>query len=70
MDWFEEAKQDYIPGVFGYKQIAKKYGLSPKTVESRFLRAKKDGTLKIAYGDKKSYTDEDAKKDGRWFDHD
>jgi hypothetical protein len=45
LDWFEQAKQDYIPGVFGYKQIAKKYGLSPKTVESRFLRAKKKNIL-------------------------
>ena len=59
MDWFTEAKKLYKPGIFGYKQIAKKFGLSPKTVESRFLRAKKDGTLKLAYGDKKSYTDED-----------
>lgn len=45
MDWFNKAKQDYIPGVFGYRQIAKKYGLSPKTVSSRFLDAKKRGEL-------------------------
>ena len=43
MSWFEDAQKDYIPKVFGYRQIAKKYGLSVKTVESRFNRAKKKG---------------------------
>jgi transposase len=42
MSWFEDAQKDYIPKVFGYRQIAKKYGLSVKTVESRFNRAKKN----------------------------
>jgi hypothetical protein len=50
MSWFEDAQKDYIPKVFGYRQIAKKYGLSVKTVESRFLAAKKKG---IIYEDKK-----------------
>jgi hypothetical protein len=45
LDWFEQAKKDYIPGVFGYKKIAKKYGLPVKTVESRFLQAKKRGEI-------------------------
>jgi hypothetical protein len=45
MDWFDEAKTLYKPGVYGYKQIAKKYGISPKTVESRFLSAKKRGEI-------------------------
>jgi hypothetical protein len=45
LDWFEQAKKDYIPGVFGYKKIAKKYGVSVKTVESRFSRAKKRGEI-------------------------
>lgn len=40
MDWFDVAKEKYIPGVYGYKQIAKELGMSPKTVESRFLREK------------------------------
>jgi len=44
-DWFEEAKKLYKPGVYGYRQIAKKYGLSIKTVEARFLRAKKKGEI-------------------------
>lgn len=44
-DWFEKAKKDYIPGIFGYRQIAKKYGLSVKTVEARFLTAKKRGEI-------------------------
>lgn len=44
-DWFEQAKKDYVPGVFGYRQIAKKYGISVKTVESRFLVAKKKGII-------------------------
>jgi hypothetical protein len=35
-DWFEEASKEYVPGVFGYRKIAEKYGLSVKTVESRF----------------------------------
>jgi hypothetical protein len=48
MDWFEQAKKDYIPGVFGYKKIAKKYGLSVKTVESRFLKEKKRGNINIS----------------------
>jgi hypothetical protein len=55
-DWFEQAKKDYIPNVFGYKQIAKKYGISVKTVEARFLRAKKKG---IIFEDKKGYTEID-----------
>lgn len=44
-DWFEDAKKLYKPGVYGYKRIAKKYGLSVKTVEARFLRAKKRGEI-------------------------
>ena len=43
--WFEQAKKDYVPGVFGYRQIAQKYNLSVKTVEARFLRAKKKGEV-------------------------
>lgn len=50
LDWFDEAKKDYIPGKFGYKQIAKKYGLSSKTVESRFNRAKKNGNIVSSSG--------------------
>lgn len=38
MDWFEEARTMYKPGEFGYKRIAKHFGISPKTVESRFRR--------------------------------
>lgn len=45
MPWFEDAKKLYIPGVYGYKKIAKKFGMSPKTVESRFLKAKKNGEI-------------------------
>jgi len=44
-DWFEKAKEMYQPGKFGYKQIAKALGISHKTVESRFLRAKKSGEI-------------------------
>jgi hypothetical protein len=39
-DWFEKAKKDYIPGKFGYKQIAKKYGIPLSTVKSRFQKQK------------------------------
>lgn len=45
MDWFIEAQKEYIPGEFGYRQIAKKYGLSVKTVESRFRSAKARGDI-------------------------
>jgi UDP-2,3-diacylglucosamine pyrophosphatase LpxH len=45
LDWFEEAKKLYKPGVYGYKKIAKDFGISPKTVESKFLRAKKRGEI-------------------------
>ena len=44
-DWFEEAKKLYKPGVYGYRKIARDFGKSIKTVESRFLRAKKNGEL-------------------------
>ena len=43
MDWFEDAKKMYIPGEFGYRQIAKALNMSVKTVEARFLREKKKG---------------------------
>lgn len=45
MDWFEQAKNDYIPGKFGYGQIAKKYNLSVKTVSDRFIRWKKENNI-------------------------
>ena len=37
MDW-SEAEKMYKPGIFGYKRIAKHFGISPKTVESHFKR--------------------------------
>lgn len=40
-DWFGEALKMYKPGVFGYRKIAEHFGLSVKTVESRFLRHKR-----------------------------
>lgn len=40
-DWFDEALQMYKPGVFGYRKIANHFGISVKTVESRFLRYNK-----------------------------
>jgi predicted phosphodiesterase len=45
MDWFEDAKKMYIPGEFGYRQIAKALNKSVKTVESRFLKEKKKGEV-------------------------
>jgi transposase len=45
MDWFDEAQKLYKPGIYGYRQIAKQFGLSVKTVEARFLRAKKAGGI-------------------------
>jgi predicted phosphodiesterase len=41
LDWFEKAKNDYVPGKFGYGSIAKKYGIKEKTVSDRFIRWKK-----------------------------
>lgn len=40
-DWFDEALRMYKPGEFGYKKIAEHFGLSVKTVETRFLRYKR-----------------------------
>ena len=40
-DWFDEALRMYKPGEFGYRKIAEHFGLSVKTVESRFLRYKR-----------------------------
>lgn len=40
-DWFDEALKLYKPGEFGYRKIADYFGLSIKTVESRFLRYKR-----------------------------
>jgi len=45
MSWFEDAKKMYIPGEFGYRQIAKALNKSVKTVEARFLREKKKGEV-------------------------
>jgi hypothetical protein len=42
-DWFDEALKLYKPGEFGYKQIAKKLGVSLGTVRSRFRDHKKRG---------------------------
>jgi hypothetical protein len=42
-DWFLQAKELYKPGIYGYRQIAKEFGMSVKTVESRF-RAEKART--------------------------
>jgi predicted phosphodiesterase len=42
-NWFLQAKELYKPGIYGYRQIAKEFGMSVKTVESRF-RAEKART--------------------------
>jgi DNA-binding transcriptional regulator WhiA len=56
MSWFDKAKEMYIPGEFGYRQIAKALNKSVKTVESRFLREKKKG---IIFEDKREFAPED-----------
>lgn len=59
MSWFIEAKKLYIPGVYGYRKIAKKFGISVKTVEARFLRAKKNGEV---FGDNANVNNESSSK--------
>ena len=41
MDIKDKVLRDHIPGVVGYKTLAEKYGISPKTVESWIRRARK-----------------------------
>jgi hypothetical protein len=44
MDWFDKAKELHQQGL-GYKRIGKQLNMSPKTVESRFLREKAKGNI-------------------------